>query len=120
MKFGENSPEFAGTWTEELDEVTLANRRKEVEIMKKDFDAYEVVPICKAKGKTFLSTRFVDTEDKSRFVSREFNGRDGSVEFFAPAATNSTAKFIDFIAAKRGHARMIGDFSRAFFANRRR
>ena len=82
--------------------------------MKRDFDAFEVVPKLKPNGKTFLSTRFGDTEDKSRFVSREFNGKDGSVEFFAPATTNSTAKFIDFIAAKRGHARMIGDFSRAF------
>ena len=61
-----------------------------------------------------MSTRFVDTEEKSRFVSREF--RDGEItdDHFAPGTTSPTQRLVDYLAAKRGHAKLIADFSRAF------
>jgi hypothetical protein len=106
-------------------EAALAGEPEQTELEKnqwteignlEEFESFEVVPIDEAdlvEGK-FLTTRWVDTEEKSRFVSREFKDGDLTDDHFAPGTTSPTHRLVDFMAAKRGHAKLIADFSRAF------
>ena len=82
----------------------------------KEFDVVEVVPAAEVETSSgkFISTRFVHTDDKSRFVSREFRGGEITDDHFAPATTQPTQRLIDFLAAKRHHAKLNADISRAF------
>ena len=57
--------------TEEVaDEERRVNRMKELEAVS-EFEAFEAVPEHLTSGKRFLTMRWVDTEEKSRIVTRE-------------------------------------------------
>ena len=60
-----------------------------------------------------MKTRFVDTDEKSRFVAKEYN-TGATDEFFAQATTMTTGRMVDALACKRRHSRMILDVHRAF------
>ena len=95
--------------------VTVQHQRAEIKNLE-EFDTFEVTPLSqvdKVNGK-FISARFVDAEEKSRFVSREFRGGEVANDHYAPGATQPTQRFVDYVAAKRGHARLSAGFSGAF------
>ena len=64
-------------------------------------------------GYKILKTRFVDTDEKSRFVAKEYN-TGATDEFFAQATTMSTGRLVGALACKHRHSRMILDVHRAF------
>jgi len=100
-------------------EAALAGEPEQIQLEKnqwieignlEEFDSFEVAPIDEADlaESKFLSTRWVDTDEKSRFVSREF--RDGEItdDHFALGITSPTHRLVDYVAAKRGQARLSG------------
>ena len=88
------------------------NRQEEIEVMAK-FKAYEPVDRRAYAGHKILKTRFVDTDEKSRFVAKEYN-TGATDEFFAQATMMSTGRLVDALACKRWHSRMILDVHWAF------
>ena len=61
------------------------------------FDAYEAVDQQACAGHKILKTRFVDTDEKSRFVAKEYN-TGATDEFYAQATTMSTGRLVDALA----------------------
>ena len=89
-----------------------SNRLEEIAVMEK-FQAFEAVDRKAYSGYKVLQTRFVDTDEKSRFVAKEYN-TFATGEFFAQATTMSTGRLVDAIAAHHRGSRMILDVHRAF------
>ena len=86
----------------------------------KDFDIYEEVDGEQARGKTFLTCRWLtvrkpDGSVRARCVAREFAKGKKRTDLFAPSTTAITARVIDIIAAKRRTHTLTGDISNAFF-----
>ena len=94
------------------EETLRRSRQDEIEVMAK-FKAYEAVDRKDYAGHKILKTRFVDTEEKSRFVAKEYN-TGATDEFFAQATTMTTGRLVDAMACKHRHSRMILDVHRAF------
>ena len=84
-----------------------------------DFDVFEEIsPEDLPKGTRVITTTWVDrrktpTEVKSRICARDFNtGKRDDVFAATPGA--ASARSIDFIAAKFGYRKLVGDVSAAF------
>ena len=74
------------------EETRRSNRLEEIEVMAK-FAAYVPVDRKAYAGYKILKTRFVDTDEKSRFVAKEYN--TGATDEFFAQATNSTGRLVD-------------------------
>ncbi len=81
------------------------------------FKAYELVGRKAYAGRKILKTRFVDTEDKSRFVAKQYNNTGATNEFFARATTMTTGRLVDALACQHRHSRMTLDVCRAFLCS---
>ena len=78
-----------------------------------NYKAFKVVPKHEAtKGKR-ITTRFVDTPGKSRFVAREFNIFK-TTDFFSTGSQTITNKLVDIISAKFRLTKLTIDVKRAF------
>ena len=92
-------------WKELNEDLILKGRQLELQQLK-DFQVYEEVPWEVARGKTVITTRWVDTPKgegvRSRFVARDYNNsvNDG---LFAATPTSVATRLIDFIAARKGY-----------------
>ena len=87
-------------------------RVEEIRALEK-FDSFEGVPRDEYNNHKILGTRFVDTDEKSRFVAKEFD-TGPTDQFYAQATTMTTNRLVDVLATKRGHGRLIMDIHRAF------
>ncbi len=77
------------------------------------FQAFEAIDRQAYSGHKVLQTRFVDTDEKSRFMAEEHNAF-ATDEFFAQTTTMSTGRLVDAIAAYHRGSRMVLDAHRAF------
>lgn len=76
------------------------------------FDVFEVVDSQLAKKYPVLSTRMVDTDEKSRFVAREIAEYRNN-DFYAPSSASATTRMVDIDAFRMGKSRMTLDVARA-------
>ena len=97
---------------EDVDAERLkANRLSELDAID-SFHAYEAVSEEEAAGK-FLTMRWVDTDEKSRVVVREFASTKRD-DLFAAASTPTTHLVVDMLCCIFLWSRAIGDITRAF------
>ena len=89
------------------------NRRDEIAALV-EFGAFEALDALDMEpGTKLLPTRFVDTEEKSRFVAKEI-ATYATDAFYAPSSTSPTARMIDLAACKLRLLRLVMDVRRAF------
>ena len=104
----EGDPDLRDVAAEELEK----NRDAELDKLE-SFGAFTEIGAEHTKGKKFLTMRWVDTEEKSRLVVREFASEKRD-DLFAAASTHTTHLLVDLIAAVFLFSRAIGDIARAF------
>ena len=87
----------AGNYEVEMS-VRDKSRWGEIEVMNK-FEAYRPVKHEDYPGVKVMPSGFVDTDEKSRFVAKEYNtGATG--EFFAQSTTMVTGRLIDVMEGR--------------------
>lgn len=115
----ENEP---NTQNEKDEEKVRVGMEKELTAME-SFGVHKTVPRAIAKGKTFLSTRWVlqdrGDEVRARFVGREFRlkgkERAARTDLFAPATSPTNSRVIDAMANHRRVPRFTFDCKNSFF-----
>ena len=107
----------------ELDDVAGEKALEEARVEKNwqdesaalvEFEAFEASNALDVEpGTKLLPSRFVDTEEKSRFVAKEI-ATSATDAFYSPSSTSPTARMVDLTACKLRLPRLVLDVRRAF------